>query len=170
MRKLFCLLLSLVLLLSLAACNKEQETDRECIEEMLVCRHKSMLGLATMEEFRSSCSEAFWEKSASAGISIEQQYEKSLAKYDQETGKLLSESLADMFGENFTITAEITEMEPVEDIEQREETLYKSYHYALDVEKAYHVKTTIRYTGDKDTTEMEQEDWVCLVDGRWCVR
>lgn len=174
MKRFVCVVLALMLLLSFAACKKEEKakekTDRECIEELLVAHRKSLLGVATKEEYRSVWSEAFWESMESMDRPFAQQYENSLTNLD-ESGKPMPEVLIDRFGENYTITAEVTELEPQKDTEALEESFDKAYHYTVDIDKAYKVKATIVFAGDKDTLELtDQEYWVFLIDGRWCLK
>ena len=174
MKKILCLLMSLILLLSFVGCNKKEEkkSNKELIEELLVCETKTRVGFATEDEVRSTRTEAYWEF-------YEGRFEMSLngTGASVDTGDQEQKSAKEMFleeyGEDVEFTVEITEMEKFEIKEYDEERFKRLYpHLELkDVEASYMVAYTVTVKGSKKTDEMNgpSNTIVIKVDGNWYI-
>ena len=184
MKKLICVLLSLMLLLSFAACNKEKDaskekSDKELVEEFLVCQVKVRYGIATEEEFRATYSEKYWAYAEETlGQAFDVMYEDSKTSGATIDGVELMDSyqmLTERFGENYKISVEIIGFDkyPYSPDETGEEMFARQCpHLSLDdIEKACNVNYKIIISGDKETYEgPEMRDTLFKIDGRWCYK
>lgn len=177
MKKLLCVLLSLVLLLSFAGCAKEsaEEPVEKLIEEVLLCYAKVPLGIATQEEYEKPYSEKYlqhWVDSGhtagyvppSSGI-VDDSYNLNHLEPHQQ--------LTEVYGENYKVSVEIISVEDF-DLQTTYKNFEKDYpHLKLDdVEDVRYVIWSSVISGNKKTEVRINSMWqiVLKINGRWCVR
>ena len=174
MKKLLCVLLTLALLLPvLAGCEAIAEKK---IEKLLACQFKSLVGIATRDELRSTRTEAYWESREGTPGDFEKLAENGgrQAAVATTEGELIGdfrEALAEEYGENIEVTAEVTEMEKVDIKDYHEDKFKRAYPYLelKDVDAAYSVKYIITIKGSKKTLELQEASnpMIIKVDGQW---
>ena len=174
MKKLFCIILTLALLLPVLTGCKAM--DEKKIEKLLVCQFKSFVGLATRDELRSTRTEAYWESQEGTWGDFEKLAESgglaaSAATVEGEDRIDPRASLAEEYGENIEVTAEVTEMEKIDIKDYHEDRFKRAYPYLelKDVDAAYSVKYIITIKGSKKTLELQEASnpMIIKVDGQW---
>lgn len=184
MKKMLCILLSLVFLLTFSACGtsgeekEEQSNDEEQIRELIINRHKDILGIATKEEARIVYSEARW-----IAHSLDAYYDRLQAEADLGAAEddIISkeEYVKEEVGDNYSFSVDIKELtfsDDKEKLAQWEERLESSYRYELDgIEEYCTVTCVVRLQGDKDVIEWEYTNddatprfELFKIDGKWC--
>lgn len=183
MKKVLCILLSLVLLLSFAACKKEEEapkekSDEEKIEELLVSLYKSQAALATREELRSIHTEAYWESKKGTLQDFDRRAENGgastvvtvTADGEPMTQEDVKQWFKETYGEDYVITAEIKETETI-DYSEMEDEKFKYFFPHLqkaDIDEARSVTFVICIKGEKKVQEQEEKTFPVLkIDGKW---
>lgn len=179
MKKLLCLLLSVLLLLSFTACDKKKEpkekSEEEQIEELLVGYFKSKVALATKEELKSIYTEAYWESREGTLQDFDRVAENGgvseiVIDGETKTKEDVQRSREEIYGENYVITAEIKGMETVDYKEILDDGFKYFFPYIeeLDIEEARSATFVICIEGDKKVTEEEEKTiTIFKIDGKW---
>lgn len=180
MKKLFCVLLSLVLLLSFAACKREEEapkekSEEEKIAELLVSHYKSQVALATRDELRSIHTESYWESKKGTLQDFDRRVENGGVSAIVMDGKTMTQEdvkqwFDETYGKDYVITAEIKETETIDYSEMEDEKFqYFFPHIQIsDIEEARSVTFVICIKGDKKVQEQEEKTLPILkIDGKW---
>ena len=168
MKKLFCLLLAFVMLLSFAACEKDDKDEKEKKEKTPSYEQpvKDMIdiqvGKATEKQIKRMYPEEvleMWEEDA----------DELWEEYEDEK-EYIVEEYEDQYGKNFKITYKITDKEELKGGNLDELADELNYQFDIDmddVEEAYELEIEFTLKGNDDEDEYEKTVTVYKLRGQW---